>query len=77
VLTAILGPAKISLALNKKSAQKQKRTPNNGFSQAVVPSRKPTLKTNKRNNKIFKLRLQLCPIGRAVLICNSVKLLGK
>jgi hypothetical protein len=29
---------KISLALNKKSAQKQKRTSNNGFSQAVVPS---------------------------------------
>ena len=61
MLTANMGAAKISLALNKKSAQKQKRTPNNGFSQAVVPSRKPTSKAQSKNNKIFKLRLQSSP----------------
>jgi hypothetical protein len=37
LLTAGSGQTTISLALNKKSAQKQKRqTINNGFSQAVV-----------------------------------------
>jgi hypothetical protein len=56
-LTAAQGQTTISVALNKKSAQKQKdQTVNNGFSQAVISFPSPSKTTVHLSNPYKKLR---------------------
>ncbi len=68
LLTLLLSTDNIPVALNKKSAQKQKRICNNGFSQAVVPRKRNKGLKNLLQTKFKTSPKQPLQISRVVLL---------